>query len=126
MPAYFKFLTILCFHVFLGENVDVAILEVGIGGEYDSTNIVRLKLNKVNNCEEIFLIFFRTTKTVGITSLGLEHTNILGNTLEEIAWQKAGIIKEKSNVFTSVVQDDCLSVIKKRCKEKNVCIITFI
>lgn len=42
MPSYFKFLTILCFHVFLGEKVDVAILEVGIGGEFDSTNIVRL------------------------------------------------------------------------------------
>lgn len=41
MPAYFKFLTILCFHIFLEENVEAAILEVGIGGEYDSTNIVR-------------------------------------------------------------------------------------
>ena len=41
MPAYFKFLTILCFHIFLEEKIEAVILEVGIGGEYDSTNIVR-------------------------------------------------------------------------------------
>lgn len=41
MPAYFKFLTVMAFHVFLGEKVDVAILEVGIGGEHDCTNIIR-------------------------------------------------------------------------------------
>lgn len=41
MPPYFKFLTLLSFHVFLEECVDVAIVEVGIGGEYDATNIVR-------------------------------------------------------------------------------------
>lgn len=64
--------------------------------------------------------FHRNTKTVGITSLALEHTNILGNTLEEIAWQKAGIIKEKCKVFTNVKQDVCLDVIEKRAKEKNV------
>lgn len=62
-------------------------------------------------------------KTIGITSLGLEHMNILGNTLEEIAWQKAGIIKQNSNVFTNVEQDVCLNVIKQRCIEKNVCIM---
>lgn len=41
MPLYFRFLTILAFHIFLAEKVDVAILEVGIGGEYDCTNVVR-------------------------------------------------------------------------------------
>ena len=41
MPPYFKFLTVMAFHVFLEEKVDVAIMEVGIGGEYDSTNVVR-------------------------------------------------------------------------------------
>ncbi|XP_073828716.1 folylpolyglutamate synthase 1 [Musca autumnalis] len=101
MPAYFKFLTILCFHVYLAEKVDVAILEVGIGGELDCTNIVP------------------HTKTVGITSLGLEHTNLLGNTLKEIAWQKAGIIKPRCQVYTSVKQPECLEVIKARAEEKN-------
>lgn len=41
MPAYFKFLTVMAFNVFVKENVDVAVIEVGIGGEYDSTNILR-------------------------------------------------------------------------------------
>uniref|UniRef100_A0A1B0CTM4 Folylpolyglutamate synthase n=2 Tax=Lutzomyia longipalpis TaxID=7200 RepID=A0A1B0CTM4_LUTLO len=101
MPTYFKFLTVMAFNVFLEEDIDVAIVEVGIGGEYDCTNIVR------------------NTKTVGITSLGLDHTHILGNTLEEIAWQKAGIIKSKSHIFTVDQPPGCLRVIEQRAKEKN-------
>ncbi|EDW48925.1 putative folylpolyglutamate synthase [Drosophila sechellia] len=101
MPAYFKFLTILGFHVFVAENVDVVVLEVGIGGEHDCTNIVR------------------NVRTVGITSLGLEHTELLGCTLPEIAWQKAGIIKTGSHVFTHVTQSECLEVIRQRAKENS-------
>ncbi|XP_017065177.1 putative folylpolyglutamate synthase [Drosophila eugracilis] len=101
MPAYFKFLTILGFHVFVAENVDVVVLEVGIGGEHDSTNIVR------------------NVRTVGITSLGLEHTELLGRTLPEIAWQKAGIIKPGSHVFTHVTQPECLQVIRQRTQENS-------
>uniref|UniRef100_A0A1I8PYI7 tetrahydrofolate synthase n=1 Tax=Stomoxys calcitrans TaxID=35570 RepID=A0A1I8PYI7_STOCA len=101
MPAYFQCLTVMCFHVYLAEKVDVAILEVGIGGELDCTNVVP------------------HTKTVGITSLGLEHTKLLGNTLKQIAWQKAGIIKPNSTVYTSASQAECLQVLKERCKEKN-------
>ncbi|XP_016986796.1 folylpolyglutamate synthase, mitochondrial [Drosophila rhopaloa] len=99
MPAYFKFLTIMAFHVFVAEKVDVAILEVGIGGEHDCTNIVR------------------NVRTVGITSLGLEHTELLGSTLPEIAWQKAGVIKPGSHVFTHVSQPECLQVIRQRTKD---------
>uniref|UniRef100_A0A336KWZ9 Folylpolyglutamate synthase n=1 Tax=Culicoides sonorensis TaxID=179676 RepID=A0A336KWZ9_CULSO len=100
-PPYFKFLTIMCFYVFLYENIDVAIMEVGIGGQYDCTNIIP------------------KTKTVGITSLGLEHTQILGNTIEEIAWQKAGIIKNQSDVFTVKQPNGCIDVIKRRAQEKS-------
>ncbi|KAG9354611.1 hypothetical protein JZ751_001324 [Albula glossodonta] len=75
MPSYFLFLTILAFHVFLQEKVDVAVIEVGIGGAYDCTNVIR----KPWVC--------------GISSLGIDHTNILGDTIEKIAWQKAGIFK---------------------------------
>ncbi|KAH8420608.1 hypothetical protein KR009_012106, partial [Drosophila setifemur] len=100
MPAYFKFLTILGFHIFVAEQVDVVVLEVGIGGELDSTNILR------------------NVRTVGITSLGLEHTELLGKTLEEIAWQKAGIIKPGSHVYTHVAQPECLKVIRERAQEK--------
>ncbi|PSN30712.1 Folylpolyglutamate synthase [Blattella germanica] len=85
MPPYFKFLTVMAFNVFLAEKVDVAIIEVGIGGEYDCTNVIR------------------HVSTVGITSLALDHTDILGNTIEEIAWQKAGIMKPGSIAITSTL-----------------------
>ncbi|ODQ66189.1 FolC bifunctional protein [Nadsonia fulvescens var. elongata DSM 6958] len=74
-PVYFRMLTLLSFHVFMSEGVDSAIYEVGVGGEYDSTNI-----------------FVKPTAT-GVTSLGLDHTALLGNTLESIAWNKSGIFK---------------------------------
>lgn len=102
-PAYFKFLTLLAFHIFLKHNVRCAILEVGIGGRYDSTNIVP-----------------KPTVT-GITTLGLDHTAILGNTLEEIAAQKAGIFK-KGVPAASVWQDSqsARSVIEKEAQKVGV------
>lgn len=102
MPQYFKFLTVLSFYVFIEEKVDVAIFEVGIGGQYDPTNVIP------------------ATKTVGITSLGLEHTQLLGDTLEEIAWQKTGIVKKKSNVFTVEQPNECIGVIVDRTAENQV------
>jgi folylpolyglutamate synthase len=62
------------------ENVDVAILEVGVGGEYDSTNIIENPI------------------VCGITALGLDHVTVLGNTIDSIAWHKAGIIKVRKLV----------------------------
>lgn len=100
MPGYFMFLTILSFHIYLQAAVDVVIMEVGIGGELDCTNIIP------------------HSQTIGITSLGLEHTQLLGKTLEEIAWQKAGIIKSGSTVYTNVTQPECLEVIAARAQEK--------
>ncbi|ALC48577.1 CG2543, partial [Drosophila busckii] len=105
MPTFFMFLTTLGFHVFHAEKVDVLVLEVGMGGELDCTNIVP------------------NVRTVGITSLALEHTQLLGNTLEQIAWQKAGIIKPDSNVFTHVTQPECLEIIYKRAAERNAQVI---
>lgn len=100
MPTYFKFLTILSFHVFLEANIDVAILEVGIGGELDSTNVVR---NPV---------------CVGITSLGLEHTLLLGNTIEEIAYQKSGIFKPHAAAFTVLQPELAMRILQKRAAER--------
>lgn len=74
-PAYFRYLTTMAYHVFLQEKVDATILEVGIGGTYDSTNLVLKPLS------------------TGVTALGLDHIFVLGKTLEEIAHQKAGIYK---------------------------------
>lgn len=99
MPSYFCFLTILAFDIFIRESVDVCIVEVGIGGRYDCTNVLR------------------KTNTVGITSLGLEHTKLLGNKLEEIAWQKAGIIKPSSDVFTIPQPIQCIEVIEHECNQ---------
>lgn len=102
MPPYFKFLSLMAYHLFLDQAVDVAIIEVGIGGEFDCTNIVR------------------NTRTVGITSLGLDHVQILGDTIRKIAWQKAGIIKPNSHVFTVRQLEDGEKVIRNRAKEKQV------
>ena len=66
--------------------MDVLILEVGLGGRLDATNVIENPL------------------VTGITLLDLEHTNILGNTIEEIAYEKAGIIKKDRPVF-SVLQE---------------------
>lgn len=74
-PTYFRFLTLLAFHAFLQENVDVVVLEVGVGGEYDSTNVIEKPV------------------VCGITALGLDHVSVLGDTIDKIAWHKAGIIK---------------------------------
>ncbi|WVQ71200.1 hypothetical protein IAR50_000725 [Cryptococcus sp. DSM 104548] len=75
-PVYFRLLTLLAFHTFLSLGVSATVLEVGIGGLYDSTNIVPKPV------------------VTGITSLGLDHTAVLGNTIEEIARNKAGIYKK--------------------------------
>ncbi|XP_047426356.1 folylpolyglutamate synthase, mitochondrial isoform X2 [Mugil cephalus] len=99
MPAYFRFLTILAFHVFLQEKVDLAVIEVGIGGAYDCTNIIRRPW------------------VCGISSLGIDHTQILGDTIEGIAWQKAGIFKQGVPAFTVRQPEDAMAVLKDRAKE---------
>ncbi|KAM9840960.1 folylpolyglutamate synthase, mitochondrial [Aulostomus maculatus] len=100
MPAYFRFLTILAFHVFLQEKVDLAVIEVGIGGAYDCTNIIRRPW------------------VCGISSLGIDHTQILGDTIEKIAWQKGGIFKPGVPAFTVKQPEEALAVLKDRAKEK--------
>ena len=75
MPGYFRFITLLAFHAFLESKVNATILEVGVGGTYDSTNILPKPV------------------VTGVTALGLDHVAVLGKTLEEIAWQKGGIFK---------------------------------
>ncbi|ODV61546.1 tetrahydrofolate synthase [Ascoidea rubescens DSM 1968] len=99
--SYFKFLTLLSFHVFMKEGVDTAIYEVGVGGEYDSTNVIH------------------TPTCTGVTSLGIDHTTMLGNTISEIAWNKSGIFKKNSNSYTIVGQPtEGLNVLKERAKER--------
>ncbi|XP_037083253.1 folylpolyglutamate synthase, mitochondrial-like [Pollicipes pollicipes] len=83
MPMYFMFLTLMSLYVFLREQVDVAIVEVGIGGAYDSTNVIRSPV------------------VCGVTYLDYDHTDILGSRIEQITEQKAGIIKPSAPVFVA-------------------------
>lgn len=81
-PVYFRFLTLMAFHTYMSEGVDAAIIECGIGGSYDSTNVIR------------------RPGVTGITSLGIDHVGVLGSTLPEIAGHKAGIIKNGASCYT--------------------------
>ncbi|CAK9304431.1 unnamed protein product [Gordionus sp. m RMFG-2023] len=99
VPSFFQFLTCMAFSVFMQEKVDVAIFEVGIGGQYDSTNIVRKPI------------------VCGITSIGIDHVIVLGDTHSKIAWHKAGIIKPKVPVFTVMQPPDAMKVLMRRAHD---------
>lgn len=103
-PGFFRFLTILAFHAFIREGVKTAILECGIGGEYDSTNIIP-----------------RETVTVtAITRLGIDHVGMLGDTIEKIAWHKSGIMKTDVPSFTVSQVTEAQEVLEDRALEKKV------
>ncbi|XP_012627473.1 folylpolyglutamate synthase, mitochondrial isoform X3 [Microcebus murinus] len=99
MPPYFRFLTLMAFHVFLQEKVDLAVVEVGIGGAYDCTNIIRKPV------------------VCGVSSLGIDHTSLLGDTLEKIAWQKGGIFKQGVPAFTVLQPEGPLAVLRDRAQQ---------
>ncbi|OMJ13836.1 putative folylpolyglutamate synthase [Smittium culicis] len=102
MPQYFAFLTILAFYSWLKEGVNAAVVEVGIGGEYDSTNIIPSPI------------------TTAITSIGLDHVEILGRDIPSISWHKAGIMKPNSTVIVHPdTQPEALRVFQSRAEEKN-------
>ncbi len=101
-PTEFETVTAAALLYFKREKCDYAVMEVGLGGRFDSTNVIP--------CPEVCVI----------TSVNLDHTNVLGNTVEEIAFEKCGIIKENSKVVTSSLQEPAaLEVIKKSAAEKN-------
>ena len=99
-PNYFRYLTLLSFHIFNKEGIRTAIYEVGIGGEYDSTNIIL------------------SPTATGVSSLGIDHTLILGNTIEEIAWNKGGIYKKSAKALTVNQPENALKVLKERADER--------
>nr|CAG8556275.1 6320_t:CDS:10 [Entrophospora candida] len=101
MPTYFRFLTLMAFHVFMREKVDVAIMEVGVGGEYDSTNIIEKPI------------------VCGVTSLGLDHQITLGDTIDKIAWHKGGIFKSNVPALTVEQPEAALNILKKRAQDIN-------
>ena len=97
-PTFFEIVTAMAFQYFKDNKVDFAVIEVGLGGRYDATNIV----------DPIATV---------ITNVSLEHQNILGKTVEEIAYQKAGIIKGGVPLITAA-STKALEVIQKVAKEK--------
>ena len=96
----FEIFTIIGLYYFYIQNVDYACVEVGIGGKLDCTNIVDSSISV-------------------ITSISYDHMEILGNTIEEITEQKAGIIKENSLVVSEAQEKESINIIKKISKEKN-------
>ncbi|XP_010491145.1 PREDICTED: folylpolyglutamate synthase-like [Camelina sativa] len=102
MPTYFRFLALLAFKIFAAEKVDAAILEVGLGGKFDATNAVQKPV------------------VCGISSLGYDHMEILGDTLGKIAGEKAGIFKVGVPAFTVPQPDEAMRVLEAKASELDV------
>lgn len=99
-PSFFEVTVAMAFDFFAQEKVDVAIIEVGLGGRLDSTNIITPELSV-------------------ITNISLDHTNILGNTLPEIAFEKAGIIKKNIPVIIGERHAETEAVFLQKAKTEN-------
>ena len=99
-PTYFEFTNAFALNYFAKKKVDYAVLEVGMGGRLDATNIT-------NPCISV------------ITNISLEHQEHLGNTILKIAREKAGIIKENGILITTEKNKSVLKLFKRICKQKN-------
>ena len=95
LPSFFEFTTIMAFEYFYQKKVDFAIIEVGLGGRLDSTNIIKPLVS-------------------AITNVDLDHQNILGETLEEIATEKAGIVKPNIPIISGDERDLVNNIIKEK------------
>lgn len=97
----FEIETVLAFLTFVGRECDIVLLEVGLGGRMDATNIIRNPL------------------AVVMTPISLDHMGILGDTVAQIAIEKAGIIKENSTVISSGQQEEVFCVLEGMCRKRN-------
>jgi dihydrofolate synthase/folylpolyglutamate synthase len=97
-PSFFEVTVGMAFDYFARQNVDVAVIEVGLGGRLDSTNIISPLISL-------------------ITNIGWDHSDILGNSLQDIAYEKAGIIKPNIPVVVSERDPETQTVFEKRAKE---------
>lgn len=104
LPSFFEFTTIMAFEYFYQKKVDFAIIEVGLGGRLDSTNII-------------------TPLVSAITNAQLDHQNILGNTIEEIAFEKAGIIKSAVPVISGEDSNLVKNIFKSKAEKENATFI---
>ena len=97
--TFFETTTAMAFNYFKDQAVDYAVIETGLGGRLDSTNVI-------------------IPKVCGITSISLDHTEILGDTIEKIAAEKAGIIKQNVPVFTFEQKPSVLEILRKEADKK--------
>ena len=98
--TFFEVTSALAFEYFSNSRVDYAIIETGLGGRLDATNV----LNPI---------------AVVITSISLEHTNVLGTEISVIAKEKAAIIKQGTKVFTGLLDPEADAVVERKCNEEN-------
>ncbi|MDQ0351165.1 dihydrofolate synthase/folylpolyglutamate synthase [Alkalibacillus filiformis] len=103
-PTEFEIITVMSFMYFVEQSVDYAIIEVGLGGRLDSTNVIRPVVSV-------------------ITTIGYDHIHILGDTLEEITYEKAGIIKPSTPVISGVKQVEAQKIIEKRSKDNQTTVL---
>jgi dihydrofolate synthase/folylpolyglutamate synthase len=102
-PSFFEMTVVMAFDYFVKQEVDYAVIEVGLGGRLDSTNVI----------EPLLSI---------ITNISFDHTDMLGNTLPKIAFEKAGIIKNNIPVIIGETNKETKPVFENTAKEKNACI----
>lgn len=100
-PTEFEIVTAMAFYYYNEQKMDYVVLEVGLGGRYDSTNVIKNPLVSV------------------LVSISLDHIGVLGDTIGKIAYEKAGIIKENGTAIVYKQVKEAENVIKEVCKEKN-------
>lgn len=108
-PFFFRYLTIMAWHIFLTQGVRDVVMECGIGGEYDATNVLPAE----------------AVSAAVVTQLGIDHVAMLGGTVEEIAWHKAGIFKHGKRAFTRRLDDQprVMEVLRARAEEKGAILV---
>ena len=99
VPIVFEVLTLMALWYFAQQHCDIVVLEVGIGGLLDSTNVIP------------------SPKVAIITQLGMDHTETLGNTLEEIAAQKGGIVKEGTPTVMALQEPSAVAIVQQICNQ---------
>lgn len=100
-PSFFEITVALCFQYFQKEKVDIAVIETGLGGRLDSTNVVSPEVSV-------------------ITNIGFDHMNLLGDTIEKIAGEKAGIIKQNCPVVIGSMRNEAENIMRLKAIEMSV------
>jgi dihydrofolate synthase/folylpolyglutamate synthase len=103
-PSFFEMTVGLAFEYFVSQQIDIAIIEVGLGGRLDSTNVINPELSI-------------------ITNISFDHTGLLGNTLEKIAAEKAGIIKQGTPIIIGETQEGIKNIFLEKAKQNNATMI---